>query len=57
MLFMAAQGDSQKFKNYSIKAVPCLKGSINDVWTIDSTGKLIKSSEHKTRSFKVSEYN
>lgn len=57
MLFMAVQGDSQKFKNDSIKAVPCLKGSTNDVWTIDSTGKLIKSSEHKTCSFKVSEYN
>lgn len=35
MLFMAAQGDSQKLKKDSIKAVPCLKDNINDVWTID----------------------
>lgn len=35
MLFMAAEGDGQKLKKVSIKAVSCLKDNINDIWTID----------------------
>lgn len=32
---MAAEGDEQKLKKDSIKAVPCLKDNINDVWAVD----------------------